>query len=200
MSIDIKSLLMGKALGSGGGSGGGGNIFEWDFTSATPLVDKVRGVLARQLNVTFSEGGAVYNNVSASIHIPALPYGETIEIDVASSNLTASSSYNRRFVTSGTYMGFILDKSSKKWGFYSTQGTETTDIDDPNYFSGHTLKIHVDASNKWHIYRDSDLIFEPTATLQLASDNYDGSSRPVFYVGSSDDSINNVVISAVRVY
>lgn len=192
------SFLMGKA--AGGGGGGGDPIMAWDFTSATPLVDTKRGILARSLNITFSEDGAVYNNVSASIHIPALPYGVTIEIDVASSNLTASSLYDRRFVTAGVYMGFILDKTSGKWGFYSMQGREASNIDDPNYFAGHTLKVHIDATNKWHIYRDNDLIFEPTESLQLASDNYDGSSRPVFYVGSSDDSINNAVISAVRVY
>ena len=196
--IDIQSLLMGKSLGSGGGGGGGSNIFEWDFTSATPLVDKVRGETAISSDVTFNSSGAVFSsNQKGYIVLSALARAFTIEVDIAELNLTSGTAGRLLQVGISNGKGFNY-RGSGVWAVYSGYTNYETDITDPLYFSGHTLKIHVDESFKWHIYRDDDLIFEPNAEMTM--ERYSGNSNITVYLGSGATSIYNAVISGVRVY
>jgi len=200
MSIDITSLLMGKAMSGGGGGGGSSNIFEWDFTSATPLVDKVRGETATATNLTFGSGGAVFDATEGNkdyIRLWTIASLVTIEIDVAASELTSGT--DRRFVSTGASNGRgFFYRSSGVWALYNGSTTVNSEITDANYFSGHTLKIYVDENSKWHIYRDENLVFEPDLTLNF--DRYSGTSNYMFILGAAEKSLNSAIISAVRVH
>ena len=226
MSFDPVSFAMGKAASSGGGiaveelsvtengtytaptgkayspvtvavTPSPSPMLAWDFTSETPLVDTVRGIKCEASNVTFSaEGGAFLANGASCLYIPCLGYGMTIEIDVKSSNIS-SAAVARNFVLSSTGNGFWKSTSYPyKWAFNS----EYTDITDPNYFSGHTLKIEIDKDGKWKIYRDDNLLLATTGTLKFAAGTVDGLYQNYFKIGNSSNAIQEINISAVRIY
>lgn len=192
MSFDIMSFLMGKAAGGGGGSGGSDGIFDWDLKSATPLVDKVRGMTATNSGVFLNENGAVFDAASDYLWFySALENRITIEIDVVQMSLGTGNT--KRVVNEGLSNGNGLCWNyNGKWAFTSGNSTVNSEITDSGYFDGHTLKIVIDSESKWHIYRDSDLVFEPNVALSL--------SQRRFNVGASSKSIDNAIISAVRVY
>lgn len=177
-----------------GGGGGGSNIFEWDFTSATPLVDKVRGDVANG-NVSFGASGAVFDSASDYIALSTLVSNVTIEIDV----VEMSFSNGAWVISSGLNNGKgFYYRSSGKWAF-ANGTTIDSEITEGDFFAGHTMKIHIDGSGKWHIYRDNTLVFEPDLALFL-TDKRGGTDNLSFYIGSSASGMSNAIISAVRVY
>ena len=194
--MDIVSYLIGKAAG-GGGSGGGSPILAWDFTSATPLVDTVRGLTAGNNNVTFVDKGAKWDFASDYLVVPTLSYGITVEVDVVEMPLT--SGQDRKFLTTNNGYGLIY-RSSGKWAFYQNGAWEDSEIADGGYFSGHTAKIVIDAEAKWHIYRDNDLVLETTRAAQFYGITLGNDKQTAFYLGATSNAINNAIISAVRIY
>lgn len=189
MSFDVTSFLIGKASG---GSGGGGTLSEeWDFTSATPLVGIKRGITLTQNNVTFDTNGAVFASSQSRIALGSIGGGNlffstTIEAKVKSMDLTSSD--HRRFIM-GTPDSGLIYRSTGAWGFYSSSGWDEFSETDGGLFSNSVIKVIIDNTNHWHIYKDGVLLWEPAKSLIITNG----------YVGSTGQSINNVVIEWLKI-
>lgn len=164
-------------------------IESWDFTNS--LVGVERGVVASKTDVSRDSNGITFGATSGYITIPISILPITIEIDVVSMNLSTTS--HRRFVMFSTESGLVFRASGyNKWGFYSSSW-EMTNISDPSFFDNCTVKISVDSNGLWSVYKDGTLVMQSTtAVIKPQSKN--------FLVGSLTDSINNTVISGLRVY
>lgn len=170
-------------------SGGGGSDadFEIDFTK----------IQKTNHDVTFDSDGAKFNTTTGFFSIQDLVdfyydtnNGITIELDIASMQLPSSSSH-QRFVMGDDSDGLIF-RSTGVWAFYSSTWQDGTfeGANDGSFFDNCTLKIYRDTSLKWHFYKDGVLFFEPSKTLGL------NTAR----IGSSSQSIQNAVITKLRVY
>lgn len=175
---------------SGGGGGGGSSdaYISFDFTKFSGTI---AGVSYGSAGATFPSGGDAF--------IPILPMKNdiTIYIDVASMRL--SSGTHRRFIMNAQTTGFIY-RSNGKWAVYSNNGWEESSITDGNFFDNSTVKVYVDASSKWHIYKNGTLVWEPTLSLSMAF-NANAYMSSVPQIGSKDGNIiNNAVITGLRIY
>lgn len=169
-------------------NGGGSNdaFAEFDFRKLTGTIR----------NVTYGTSGAVFDNTSNYILMPIGKSDMTIEIDVGQMQL--SSGDHRRFVMGDGENGFIY-RSSGVWAFYAGSTWENFAETDGSLFANSTVKVYVDTSNKWHIYKDGVLFFEPTKALALNAGT--GIYSNIWYIGSpSGQTINNAVIKAIRLY
>ncbi len=177
--------------GGGGGGGGGGTLSEeWDFTSATPLVGIKRGITLTQKNVTFDANGAVFASTQSGIALGNVGGGNlffstTIEAKVKSMDLTSSD--HRRFIM-GTPDSGLIYRSTGAWGFYSNGWDEFSETDG-GLFSNSVIKVIIDNTNHWHIYKDEVLLWEPARSLIITNG----------YVGSNGQSINNAVIEWLKI-
>ena len=168
------------------GSGGGDSMMSWDFTKY--------GNITRH-GVTFSSNGATFHTMADYIILfgeldgtTRTPYNDfTIYVDIDTMNLTASE-LHKRFIMATYDCGFIY-RSTGAWAFYSNEW-EDSEIEDINFFSNSKLKIYVDSSSKWHIYKNNVLVFEPTIARTV----------PNLSIGSTSNSINAGVIKSVRMY
>lgn len=166
----------------------GSGILDWDFTSQTPSIDRIRGASITSSGITWSNG-AVYDLASDYLKLNALnnklfaPL--TIELDISSMSLTSGD--HRRFIMGTTANGFIY-RSNGKWAFYNGSWQESSETDG-SFFANSTVKVVVDTSNKWHIYKNGELWWEPSGA-QALSDTY---------IGSTSQSINNAVITGLRI-
>lgn len=173
-------------------SGGGGSYaIAMDFT-------KYPDGAAVSDSVSIGSTGAVFDSTSDNFILPIASSAQRtdniiIEIDVASMQLTSSS--HRRFIMLGSTnddKGFIY-RNNGKWSFYTSSGwAADSNISDGLYFEGHTIKVVIDTSDYWHIYKDDVLVYEPNLPLQIGLTG--------IKIGSASNSINNVIISALRVY
>lgn len=193
MSFDIVSFAMGKASGGGGGGGGGTLSEEWDFTSATPLVGIKRGITLTQKNVTFDANGAAFASTQSWIDLGSVGGGNmflpTVAIEAKVKSMDLTSSDHRRFVMGTTDSGLIY-RSTGAWGFYSNGwGWDEFSETDGGLFSNSVIKAVIDDTNHWHIYKDDVLLWEPTRPLLITNG----------YVGSTNQSINNVVIEWLKI-
>ena len=161
--------------------------FEIDFTK----------IQKTNHNVIFDSDGAEFSTTNGFFSIQDLidfyydtNNGITIELDIASMQLPSSSSH-QRFVMGSDTEGFIF-RSTGVWAFYSGSWQNGTfeGADDGSFFDNCTLKMYRDTSLKWHFYKDGVLFFEPSRTLGL------NTAR----IGSSSESIQNAVITKLRVY
>lgn len=199
MSFDIASFAMGKA--SGGGGGGGGTFSEeWDFTSDAPLVGKKLGLVLSAKNMTYSQDGAVFDSTSDLkfgkigtlraidlFHDYYVSYSSiTIEVKVKSMALVSGD--HRRFIMGSTNSGLIY-RSTGVWAFYSGSWQDFSETDG-SFFDNSTVKVVIDSGNKWHIYKDNVLLWEPTKQYAISEGQ----------IGSSDSqSINNAVIEWLKI-
>lgn len=170
-------------------SGGGGDAdFEIDFTKL--------GTKSYH-GVDFSSNGATFNSTSDYIIIPSgllgllldASNGITFEVDVNTMQLSSGS--HRRFLMPTSERGLIY-RSSGVWAFYNNSWVDAdfTGANSGSFFDNCTIKVYVDSSNYWHIYKDGVLVWEPNLSLAV-----DGT-----YIGASSNSINNAVITAIRFY
>lgn len=185
--MDLLSYMMGRKSAGGGGGGSDANI-EVDFTNLG----------TKTLNgVDYSPAGATFNSTSDYISIGHFinlakdSNGVTIELDVASMPLSRGS--NKRFIMGNSSTG-LLYRASGTWSFYNSSWEDGTfeGATDGSFFSDCTIKIYIDSSNKWHIYKDDVLVFEPSLAQAI--------SLTGAYIGSTSDSINNAVFTALRLY
>lgn len=159
--------------------GGGDEYLSLDLT-------KFSGVSFNE--VTYDSNGANFNSTSSYFRLGQPKNNEqTIEVDVTKLQLTSGT--HRRFIMSNETDGFIY-RSTGVWGFY-TGNWDDSSITDGSFFDNSTVGIYIDVNMKWHIYKDGVLVFEPRRALTV---NY------AFWIGSSDNSINNAIIPAVRLY
>jgi len=178
-----------KRVNSGGGGGGYPDaVAVMDFTKYTGVF---RGVTYNSSGATFPASG------SANTIIPYFAGGMTLYLDVASMQLASGD--HRRFIMANTDRGFIY-RSTGKWSFYNGSW-EDSSITDGAFFDGAKVKVYVDANNKWHIYKDNILAFEPTGAQEIAvpagnNNNYTGP-----FIGStSGQVVINAVFTGLRVY
>lgn len=162
-------------------SGGGTSHFcDVDFTKGNFIIN----------NVTYDSNGATFpSTYNGYILIPFARAGMTIIFDVTS--MTLASGSHRRFVMGTASTGFIY-RSTGVWSFYASSTWENTSITDGSYFDNSTVKVYIDDQNKWHIYKDNVLVFEPA--IALAPD------VSACRIGSNFNSIYNTVISNLIVY
>ena len=138
--------------------------------------------------VSFGSTGAVFSGGTNNLRLSPTPANDiTIEIDVASMQLQSGA--NKRFVMK-TYNYGLIYRSTGYWGLYNGSWEMST-LSDLNLFDNSTVKIYIDDTNSWHIYKNGVLIWEPTRTLSVDS----------LYIGSSDgSSIDGTTITEVRLY
>ena len=169
---------------SGGGSS---NLYEFDYTKYSGTVDEVQ----------YSTSGARFSSANSAIFIPFLKNGMTIEMDVAEMNLNASE--NRRFFMV-TYNKGLVYRNTGAWGLYGTSW-EMSDITDGSFFDGCTVKINIDSTGKWHIYKDGVLVWEPSTAVSAGQSYDDYYTKGLCSIGSGrGTSINNALITGARVY
>lgn len=162
-------------------SGGGGNtvLCEVDFTKADFTLN----------NVTYNTSGATFTGANGYIMLPFARSGMTLELDVASMSLGPNTDH-RRFIMVNSDQGFIY-RYTGVWALYNGSWEDSA-LTDSALFANSTLKVIVDTANKWHIYKNDVLIWEPSASLAM---------RPASStIGASGYSIINTVITGMRVY
>lgn len=172
------------------GSGGGDYVMSWDFTKF--------GNLTRR-GVTFSNSGAEFNANTDYIPLITLD-GEsesaltqfkdkTFYFDIGAMSLIMGANH-QRFIMVSTERGFIYRSSGNGvWSLYNNSWTDS-EITDGGYFDNSKLKIYIDSENKWHMYKNNVLFFEPNVALPIS----------VLSLGASSSSITSGVIKGVRVY
>ena len=69
-----------------------------------------------------------------------------------------------------------------------------TNITDGSFFNNSTFKLVVDKDGLWRIYKNGVLVFEPNAGVLMSN------TAPSIVIGSASNSINNAVITGMRVY
>lgn len=140
-------------------------------------------------NVSVSSSGAVFDGTTKHIDLISMGNNDiTIEVDVASMDLASGT--HRRFIMSGTSSGLIF-RSTGVWALYDGSNWYDGDFegsDQGDFFDDSIVKVYIDATSKWHIYKDNVLVFEPDTALTIPS--------PA--IGSTSNSINNVIINSVK--
>lgn len=142
-------------------------------------------------NVTYNSNGATFSNLpSSKAYIPIILAFPDITLYVDVGNMSFSNTnYHRRFIMGDYSTGFIY-RTTGKWAFYSGSWEET-DITDDSYFSNSKVKVYIDSSKKWHIYKNNVLLFEPINVCNVND----------LMIGSSEEySIIGAVITGLRVY
>ena len=177
------------------GGGGGGLDLNYDFTQS--MTDTIRNVPIISSNVTQTANGAVYDTASGSyMQLPRRYCANTYTYEVDVGTIEIRSNYHNRVITWNDSRGLIY-RSTGKWAFYTGTWQET-DITDPTYLNGCTLKVYIDESGYWHIYRNGALWFEPTSACSI---NDYGSSTVLIRIGSSGNSMGQgTTITGLRVY
>ena len=162
-------------------------VEEWNFKES--FVGSERDIVITPSNVVRDSNGAIFNAANCYLSIPIrLPFC-TIELYIGQMNLTSGS--NRRFVMKSDSEGLIY-RTGGKWSFYAANAWATdSDITDGSFFANSTLKIVVDSSYYWHIYKDNILVYEPNRPLEFSASN--------IRIGSSSSSILNAVIEGLRI-
>lgn len=172
----------------GGGGGYADAVTDMDFT-------KYAGTLR---GVTYNSSGAVFPaSGNANIMIPYFGAGMTLYVDVASMQLASGD--HRRFIMATPSNGLIY-RSNGKWSFYNGSWQESS-ITDGGFFDGTKVKVYVDSNNKWHIYKNDTLVFEPNGaqTIPVQDSNSNYYTGP--FIGSiSGQAIINAIITGLRVY
>ena len=111
-------------------------------------------------------------------------------------SITSSSQNNRLFTyttSEALNAGLVYRGQSGKWAVWdNTNLWQESTINSKDYFNNSVLKIVIDSSGKWHIYKDNVVVFEPTNALPMVN--------TAFALGSSSYSANSTTISAFKIY
>lgn len=184
---DLSSAVATLVAGYGGGSGSPVLLYKWDFTKS--LTDEVGGKTATLYGATRDVNGLHLAGVSQYVYLGTLALSNnTIEIDFSSTNKqSGGTNVHGRLVTYNNNAGLIW-RYTGKWSIYTTSWQDST-FTDPNYFSGHTLKIYLDDYQKPWIYRDNDFMFKGNAMWSNVTE-----------IGSNSNAYFNADITEVRIY
>ena len=162
------------------GSGGGDAFLSYDFTKYGE----------RTINgVSFSSSGAEFTTDTAVINTNINFVNITVYLDVDSLNIVGSN--NKRLLMGTSSNGFVY-RNTGYWGLYSNNWY-MSEISDPEFFDHSKIKIYIDNSMKWHIYKNNVLVFEPDVALNIGN----------LTIGSSDSaatSINGAILTGARIY
>lgn len=160
------------------GAGGGDAFLNYDFTKM--------GTRSNVRYVDFSSDGADFKTTNAQIPFSIIVNDITIYLDIGVLNIAQG--VNNRLLMRSSNEGLIY-RSTNFWGLYAGGFWSMSEISEPDYFNNSTLKIYIDSSNKWHIYKNGVLVFEPTYSFNPSD----------LIIGASDNSFRGV-IRGVRLY
>lgn len=170
------------------GTGGGDAFLAFDFTKWG-----TRSIGA----VSFSENGADFNESTSQIILYKSPGGSTftnftVYVDTGAIGFSSTTTTHKRFIMANETNGLIFNRNDHVWGFYTSGGSwKNTQISDPKFFENCTIKIYVDSSSLWHVYKDGELVFEPDGAINVSS----------LAIGSTENSINDhSVMKKARIY
>lgn len=143
------------------GEGGGDWFLNCDFTKEG---NRTAG------NVTFSTNGATFQTANNSL-ITLLEshngyYTDfTLYLDIAELIVSSTVSSHQRFIMGSNNAGLIYEYNNHVWGFYTGSAWEYTENSDNELFNDCTVKVYVDSSRKWHVYKNNILLFESDAAI-----------------------------------
>lgn len=172
--------------------------YGWDFK--TSLTDSITGITATlEGTATQTTDGVEIDTSNDRIEIPnfvksvgALFSQCTIEIDIGDMILGGSTSNHHRFFMPTSANGLIY-RNNGKWAFYNGSWATDSNITDFDYFANSTMKIIIDSSYYWHVYKDDVLVYEPNRPYNVAS------ASGLLYIGSTGESCLNTVIEGLRI-
>lgn len=168
-------------------SGGGGQT---DLCS----IDFSKTVGSYTLNgVDISSAGAVFTSNTSCFVLPLTRNGMTVEIDFGA--ITPSSGTNNRRLLNprGTSNGLIYHYATGFWSLYNGSWHDST-ITGMDAFANSTVKIEIDSSGYWSIYKTGTLLWTSNAALSV-------NGNVALQIGSNDtNALNTMTVLAVRVY
>ena len=172
----------------------------WDFTGESPTIGSNKGNIITTNNITFSNTGAKFNSTTSYLKFPRSTYFNNIiiELEIDSLNLPTSSTSHRRFIMGDSSQGFIY-RNNSKWAFYGPKVTSSggqwveSSETDRTFFDNSTVKVIIDSSGYWHIYKNNILWWEPDIKLDLDS------SSAILYIGSYDQSVQGALIKSIKI-
>ena len=169
-----------------GGKAGDNIIEQWDFVKTQSWVGEKRGIEITSYPVMTENGVSfpnIYSDIDLCIGFPTMG----CELDVGDMNVSKGG--NRKFLMAGgSGKGFVY-RSTNYWGFYDGSNWQMTNISATDYFANSIVKLIIDNGNKWHIYKNDELVMEPTSKLAVTA----------LRIGDTNYSINNTIIKAIRI-
>ena len=176
------------AVGDGAGDDPADNLIErWDFKRS--LTGLIRGLTPTVNNVTRDDSGLIFTGGNVRVEgLTALFPQITVEIDVARMNCAAGR--NNRFMIARSNNCGLVYRDSGVWAFYDGSAWTDSGETDPAFFDGATARICIDRDRRWHIYRSGALWWEPDAAP----------TPDRLWIGSTDQSMADAVITGMRVY
>ena len=168
--MDLFDILLGRS----GGSGGSGNkkLASWDFTVG--LSDSINGYTATLSGATRDENGLHFDSAVDSCTIPSFLMSISrifiIEIGECSAGaFTNGALFTMLDKNSSYYEGISYHTATSKWALWDhVNGWDDSDIADPDYFSNSIVKIVITPERKIQVYKDDELVFEPSSVLPFA--------------------------------
>lgn len=170
----------------------------FDFTQS--MTDTIIGYTPDYSNVTQDSSGAKFSTNKGQIRLGRRRYSAdtyTYEIDVDTLNLNDAN--HKRFLMVNSDHGFIY-RSTGVWALYTpNNGWVESGITSKAEFNGCTVKVYVDASGYWHIYKNGTLWWEPYYPISL-----DTNSSTDFRIRIGSNSNQGLgagsIITGLRVY
>lgn len=170
----------------------------FDFTQS--MTDTIIGYTPDYSNVTQDSSGAKFSTNKGLIRLGRRRYSAntyTYEIDVDTLNLNDAN--HKRFLMVNSDHGFIY-RSTGVWALYAPDnGWVESGITSKAEFNGCTVKVYVDASGYWHIYKNGTLWWEPPYPISLDTNS---STDFRFRIGSNSNQGLGAgsIITGLRVY
>lgn len=169
------------------GSGGGDAFVSYDFTKIGNFT--IGGI-------AMSEDGAEFTSANYYFTLVPSNYKKsdiTLYVDTGDFVIIPGSSHQRFIVGGGNgNSGLIWRYTDNTWSIYDGSNWITSEITDLSFFDNCTIKIYIDASRKWHVYKNNTLALETSTSI---------SSDGGITIGStSGQSISQGFIKAARVY
>lgn len=168
-------------------SSGSSDVEYWNLSDS--FIGTLRGIVSTADSVTIQNTGASFG-LGSALRFGIGWDGMTIEIETGDLQLSAGT--HRRFVmigSSNSGVGFIY-RLTGKWAFYNNYWEDSAETDG-SFFDNCLVKIHIDSTGHWHIYKDGILFWEPSIVLRA---NYS-----YLVIGSTSGGIVGS-IKNVRVY
>jgi len=162
-------------------------IEKWDFRQSVNGI--IRNFLPVRSNVTKDENGILFDQSNGYVRFQGSPMvyaGMNIEIDVESMSLEGTD--NQRFIITGANgEGLYYNATTNRWAFKGSSTSVASRKSET--LEGHTVRVKLNGST-WIIYVDGAAWFSP------------GIAAPLNYVqiGSSENSLLNTRITAMRIY
>lgn len=157
-------------------------------------IDFSKVVDAFTLNgVSISSAGAVFTGNTNCFVLPLTRNGMTVEIDFGTINPSSGTNNRRLLNPRGTSNGLIFHYQTGFWSLYNGSWHDST-ITGMDAFANSTLKVEIDSSGYWHIYKNGVLLYDSNSVLNV-------NGNVALQIGSdATNALNEMTVLAVRVY